>query len=642
MNTWLIPFLIVSNEAITAVVVVIAASLVLYNLSHSWQDRVVRASSIVLSCIIITYIGTIFLILGQNNPFARLEGWLRIQWIGISFMPAALFHLSDTLLSTTGVISRGRRRRIVRLLYIFGAVFLLVASFTDLLIYGLETDPNQILLPAMKIGGLFPLFLLYFGIVIAYALNNVVRARQRSLSKINYRRMTYLLLAFPMPAVAIFPYTLILPRGIETAVWVWLVMNLGSTAVALMLAFIGYPLAFYGNFRPDRVVKGELLRFFLRGPLTGIIVLLVILFLPATRLFGLPGPEFLPFVAVAAVLLMQWGIAAILPRLDKWLVYGRDQEDALQLRELGERLLTQADTEQLLETILAAACDHLRTPSAFVIALKEGVPTVLGTVGSLTPSKDWLSSPEFATFATDPQAIPADAIDHDQFIAWRSFWLIPLTFEEKDQVIGFLGLWARSAQPDLSEDDLPILETITRRAARVLEDTRLQDEILIALKGLLPEIDAVQQLNAPIRHAGVTALTQTPSGQSTEITKQPEFIDLIRDALRDYWGGPRLTEERLLQLKVVKNTLTEQGGNPAQAVRTVLSKAIESMKPAGQPSLSNEWLLYNVLEMRFVQGKRVLEVADLLAMSEANLHRKQRAAIEQVVQRIIEMEQRVG
>jgi hypothetical protein len=52
-----------------------------------------------------------------------------------------------------------------------------------------------------------------------------------------------------------------------------------------------------------------------------------------------------------------------------------------------------------------------------------------------------------------------------------------------------------------------------------------------------------------------------------------------------------------------------------------------------------EWVLYNILEMRFVQGRKVRDVAHRLAMSEADLYRKQRVAIEQVARKIAEMEQ---
>ena len=54
---------------------------------------------------------------------------------------------------------------------------------------------------------------------------------------------------------------------------------------------------------------------------------------------------------------------------------------------------------------------------------------------------------------------------------------------------------------------------------------------------------------------------------------------------------------------------------------------------------TGEWILYNILELKFLEGKKVREVAIRLAMSEADLYRKQRVAIEAVANAILEMEQ---
>jgi hypothetical protein len=51
-----------------------------------------------------------------------------------------------------------------------------------------------------------------------------------------------------------------------------------------------------------------------------------------------------------------------------------------------------------------------------------------------------------------------------------------------------------------------------------------------------------------------------------------------------------------------------------------------------------EWLLYNILELKFVEGRTVREVARRLAMSESDLYRKQRVALEEVAQALAEME----
>mgnify|MGYP000731123913 CR=1 FL=1 len=69
--------------------------------------------------------------------------------------------------------------------------------------------------------------------------------------------------------------------------------------------------------------------------------------------------------------------------------------------------------------------------------------------------------------------------------------------------------------------------------------------------------------------------------------------------------------------------------------------AIEALKPESQhPEGSPEWLLYNILDMRFIQGRRPKEIADRLAISESDLYRKQKVAIEQVAKILAEMERR--
>ena len=115
---------------------------------------------------------------------------------------------------------------------------------------------------------------------------------------------------------------------------------------------------------------------------------------------------------------------------------------------------------------------------------------------------------------------------------------------------------------------------------------------------------------------------------------------MVRDALTHYWGGPKLTESPLLQLQVVRDEMPEHDNNPINALRAILDKAIEQQRPEGQRSLTTgEWILYNILELKFVQGRRVRDVARRLAMSESDLYRKQRVAIENVARTIVAMEQ---
>jgi hypothetical protein len=623
------------NEAISAATVIVAASMLLYNVTRALHDRVIRASSVLLGCVTAVYIGDVFLALAKTSQ--SMETWLRFQWIGIAFAPAALFHLSDALLATTGLISRGRRRRVVRLLYLFGIVYLLTATSTDLIIHDLVTTPLSVMQP----GPLFWLYLLYFAIATIFAVNNVVRARRRCLTVATHRRMTYLLSVFPMPVIGIFPYSLLfINPSPNNSLGLWLLINLGNLGIVLMLGFMAYPLSFFGSNRPDRVIKAELLRFMLRGPVIGILVLMVILFVPASEYFGLPGGQFMPFAAVAVLLAVEWAFTLAIPILERMLIYTRDQDQARRIQEFGERLLTEADARQLLEAILTAACDYLRAPSAFVASIAPNGAQLEQVVGPLLPSQTWLSSPDFMAIASGEGALPDGMQIHGDILVWQSFWLVPLrgarTSDGRGPLIGILGIWARSPQPDLQPEEQAIFEGLYMRAARVLNDMRLQEELFAALEDVMLETDVVRGTPESWRYVNVSALRQA----TQEIVNQPEFTDLIRDALRDYWGGPRLTEERLVKLNVVNEVLAENEGNPARAVRAILTQAIESLKPEGQRSMTmTEWILYNILELRFVQGRKVRDVAQRLAMSEADLYRKQKFAIDQVARKVAEMEQ---
>jgi hypothetical protein len=62
------------------------------------------------------------------------------------------------------------------------------------------------------------------------------------------------------------------------------------------------------------------------------------------------------------------------------------------------------------------------------------------------------------------------------------------------------------------------------------------------------------------------------------------------------------------------------------------------MRPEGERRFTTEWTLFNILEMKFIEGRKVREVASRLAMSEADLYRKQRIAVEAVARHILEME----
>ncbi len=639
MNTdWFIAFSQQLNEVLTAATVIVAVSMLLYNITHGPNDSVVRVSSILLGCVSIIYVGDVMVSIARAP--ATIEGWLRIGWIGIAFAPAALFHLSDALLATTGLKSRGRRRRVVRLLYLIGVTFLVAAAFTDLVVHSLVLSP----IATMQPGPLLPVYIMYFVVGSGFAFNNVLRARRRCLTRASHRRMTYLLFALVTPVAGVFPYSLLFPRpSTEHTALLWGLINLGNLGIVLMLAFMAYPLSFFGPRKPDRLIKAELLSFMLRGPVIGVAVLAVILYVPRLNVFGFPTGALMPFAAVTTVLALQWFYTIAIPWLERKLIYTGDQEQVSQLKDLSEHLLTRTDARQLIEVTLAAVCDYLRVPSAFVAGLYGDQMRVEQTVGPLQPSADLLNAATFTALLG-----PSKSDSPAEIVVWQSFWVVGLYSTrggQRGRLIGVMGVWARSAAPDLQPEEQAVFRTLYTRAARTLEDLRIVDELYARLEDLMESATAARTESGEMRYGNAAEAAQlvresVPEGLPTAGDgNATDLAEAIRDALRDYWGGPRLTDERLLGLHAVEALLPEVEGNPAKAVRQMLLAAVERLKPDGPRSLTaSEWTLYNILDLRFIQGKKVREVARQLAMSEADLYRKQRVAIERVAQAIIEGE----
>jgi hypothetical protein len=224
-------------------------------------------------------------------------------------------------------------------------------------------------------------------------------------------------------------------------------------------------------------------------------------------------------------------------------------------------------------------------------------------------------------------------------VPWESFWLLPVRSSRANgRLIGVMGVWARSPRPDLLPEEEVVLNVLHTRVSEVLDDLRLGRELSARVEDILEDAGTSRLTSDPAPWGNASQVARLASASPID---QPDFVEVVREALRDYWGGPRLTDSRLANLLIVKRALAENEDNPAKAARAALSKAIESLKPEGQRSLTlPEWTLYNILDLRFVQGKKVREVVRPLLMSDADLYRKQKIAIERVAQELIDMERR--
>ena len=174
---------------------------------------------------------------------------------------------------------------------------------------------------------------------------------------------------------------------------------------------------------------------------------------------------------------------------------------------------------------------------------------------------------------------------------------------------------------------------LASRAAMALEDRYMQQKVFSSLESLTPQVDFIQRLRAASRYESSEVLTSPDI--ALEHDNMPKWV---KDALSHYWGGPKLAESPLMDLQIVNHALKYHGGNSTNALRSILRQAIERVRPDGDRRFTAEWILYNILELKFLEGRKVREVAMRLSVSEADLYRKQRVAIEAVAKAIGEME----
>ena len=622
------------NDVLQAIIVIFGTAVFLYYSTRWRRSEITRAFCLLIAFVVLVYLSE--LLVSRTIVSASAETWLRVGWVGVAMVPAALFHLSSALLTITGKLPN-RRRILVPLGYLAGIVFASLALLTDFLVIDLvRLEYTARLTPGL----LFPVFVIYFWFVTACSIYNVIRARHRSLTTSTRKRMTRTLIAFPAAPLAVFPY-LMLSSNIQQDIplYFWPIIIIGNLIVSVMFSILTAELAYFGATTPDRVVRVRLYKFMARVPLAGTIVLFVyILVSRNSPILGLPTEVALGFTLVATVMLVEWAIHAYKRPLER-IFQLNDDPDVRRIQTLSERLVTTRELHQFLESILSATCEAMRTPTSFVVAITSEGPRLESVVGPLKAPEEILQDADLHEIAQTNNGQNSSLETVEGFIIWEEYWIRPLFSRHGDLVLGILGIRARAPQPNLNEAEWEIFNRLSLQAAHALEDRILQQEVFGAVEGLLPEITALQERRRAATFGGLPVLTAENVPQDT-VVDDPAFNKMVRDALTHYWGGPKLTESPLLQLQIVQAEMEEHDNNPTSALRAVLAQAIEQQRPEGQRSLTTgEWILYNILELKFIQGKRVRDVARRLAMSESDLYRKQRVAIENVARTIASMEQ---
>ncbi|MFV9504966.1 MAG: histidine kinase N-terminal 7TM domain-containing protein [Oscillochloridaceae bacterium umkhey_bin13] len=628
------------NQLLAAAVLIVTFSLLVYIAMQNWRNDTARALLVLLTGVVIAYGGD--LLMARATRPATLEFLGRAQWLGIAIVPAGYLHLANALFALSDRQALAARYRwSVYLAYLgSGAFFLLVALGTNLVVSGeLPSGPIVQFQP----GPLFWSYVLFFITGAIVALVAIISSQRSALSSTQRRRLTYLGATFAAPGIGVFPVLVVgAPTAVPTSA-IFILQAFASVTVALMITVMTYSVAFQGVLLPDRLIKQDFLRWWLYGPFVGIVIVLFMQVLPLfEHLLGLPQYTLLTFGVMVMTVLMPLFVSRVKPYLDA-LVYMQDQDEIDYLRNLPRSTFTRTDLRTLLENSLVAICGALRVETGFVVVPGEGSYTIRAVCGPRRDVKRFVAEYPLDTIVPQIEQLPARMRDTlpptDAFISAGGFCLLPL--RSPDGL--FLGALAIAYPPeqlrqggDLSAETRQLISVLAHQMELALSTVQMQQQIFDALRGLGPEMETLQQISSRLEQA-------TPATLSTiegDLVLNPSFPQLVKEALTQFWGGPKLADSPLLGLRTVRRVIQAQGGSPTRALQAVLRQAIGNLRPDDQldPS-AQEWLLYNLLEGRFLQRKTVRDVAHRLAMSESDFYRKQRVAIEEVARQLVLMEE---
>ena len=633
----LVDYLHFTYVVTASIVAITAYSLCAYALTFNFRSAVARQFSFLAACVLLVFAIDVAVV--RLDAEALAEPWLRAQWVGLALLPAAYFSFATSVLQATHL--EIRYRAVAGVAVLVGSVCLVFgALFTDAVV---RRPARTELFSHLQPGPLFWVFALVFLLVLAHAIRDLLLARARSLTQASRRRNTFLLLGFIAPAMGSFPYLMVIDGGIGTAeVTVLQISILINLATAVLLSLMMLAVAYHGVRLPDRVVRYRLVRFVTRGPFIAIVVIVLLQTIPTVEVvLGLPRDLVVFSVVTGVIVAGQLLLSLSRPLIDS-LIYRGDAQEVTWLRELERRLLTPSDIRRFMENHLISLCEFMQAPRGFVAAISgdnlvvEAVTGMSDQPDEIMPPERWRQLLNESLQHKEQQTFLPLATDSAGMSVWPLYGQGELGAELV--LLGIMGVETELSPESFSVQETYILQSMQSKMAEALMDRRMQIDVLKGLRHIIPDIQKIQDLRGQMPYPGDLHARAAGTGESS--LPDPEFTAWVRDALRDLWGGPRLTHSPLIRLKVVGRYLEKTNGNSNLALRLLLGDAIKGLRPSSDMELGQlDSLLYQILEMRFIQGRKVREIAGKLAMSESDLYRKQRIAIEQVVTIIQEMEE---
>ena len=362
-----------------------------------------------------------------------------------------------------------------------------------------------------------------------------------------------------------------------------LVTLAGNIAIAVMTIVIAYTVAYQGVLLPDRVVKHQLLHFLMRGPAVAIVVVVIMLSIPhVPDIMGLPRDTIMVVAVAGSVVTLQVVISLAKSALDR-VIYRRDRQEITWLQSLDQRLLTSTDLQQLLENTLVALCELLRAPSGFVVTVQDTDLTIRVFSGSRAVAEAFLKETSLPRLVEELAASRrGETLETSDLVSADGYRLLPLRSRFDQAVLGILGFRSIDPDADYSEADLAAAHGLVRRAEMALEDLHLQQQVFAMVQTLDDELDQIQGW----RSSPFSVSDEALESLETSPVHSAGFAQMVKDALTQLWGGPKLSQSGLRRMHAVQRAMPVNDNVPVKAVRAVLAGGHQSTK-AGRPTLDD-------------------------------------------------------
>lgn len=614
---WLPSVLRTINEALIAGVAISCFSVFLFLLGYLRKEVLARVYTLILAELAIIFTANAFSLTIDSAPTKFMLQ--QVQWVGFFIVHPAFYHFSLTILEMTGVkLSRGRFLSVAA---VYAASFGMVGLFLSGKLYGRSVVVSADR-PISQLTDFSPLIWVWAILIFFVCVGILIKAFRRTKTKTSRRRMGYLFVsAMSVQMSTTLSLFAALRFNYADAAGYWLFSVLAYLLLLLLIFLLAYSVVTFCVTWSHRVVRLRLVEWVLRGPITASMTLvLVTLVRRSARVLGINSEAWTSLLTVFSILLLEYMITVLTPLIRRNNYSGYGHEDYQMLTGLENMMIFRAELETYLESLCSVICDKLQLPGAFVATKGiNGQPEAVISAGPFSESQ--IESVRRLAAETPPAA----AADQEAEIVFADgFAFVPIAYPiagNEESSLAIVGVvFAEDGSP------LPLREVLRSAAsdcAQVLWQRRYYARTYRTLEGIA-DLEPLQ------RFRSVNLLNPAEGFRHEDYALPSEVSGCVRDALTHYWGGPKLSESPLLRWRIVAAESEDDETGRINGLRKVLRAAIEKIRPDGTPSISVEWTLYNILILKFIEGRKVKEIVRKLSMSEADFYRKQKVAIEEV------------